>query len=272
MGEDELKQKDKHRKVILIVCNVALIAVMIVATLAYSRHVSKTQVESKKSDFVRTIESLKQVSQNYLDSEKGYVKDWSAYITSQNMTMEEALDFLRSINTNQTRIMHIVDMDTYEAYSSWYPRGEEKIDTYVAFKEQNATESEVPFSKIMEGMFQGNEDEFSLLGKYRLDETKTYAVGVGTKVTLSAEDGTKDYLLLRIVPVEILKKVWIFPTDFSSAEVGIITSSGDYVVQSESMKSQNFLEYIRGYNFQDDYNKVTKLKQRLQSTKSGMSV
>lgn len=42
------------------------------------------------------------------------------------MNMDETLDFLRSINTNKERFVHIVDMDSYEAYSSYYPKGEEK--------------------------------------------------------------------------------------------------------------------------------------------------
>lgn len=63
---------------------------------------------------------------NYLNSERGYAEDWAAYISAHDMTMEQALQFLRSINTNQERFLHIVDMDTYEAYSSFYPQGEKK--------------------------------------------------------------------------------------------------------------------------------------------------
>lgn len=67
----------------------------------------------------------KQVSQNYLDNERGYVKNWAHYISEHDMTLEEALEFLRGINTNRERFAHIVDMDTYEAYSSFYQKGEE---------------------------------------------------------------------------------------------------------------------------------------------------
>lgn len=41
------------------------------------------------------VESTKQVSENYLSTEKGYADDWAAYIASCHMTAEEALDYIR---------------------------------------------------------------------------------------------------------------------------------------------------------------------------------
>lgn len=263
-----MKGEKNNSKVILILCNIVLIAIMIVAAVIYSRHIYKGQEENKKAGFIRTIESMKQVSQNYLDSEMGYVKDWSTYISEHNMTMEEALDFLRDINENKDRFVHIVDMDSYEAYSAYFPKGKEKIDTYLNYKEKKI-DTGVPFDKIMESMFEGTAGKFALLGKYRLPETQSMGVGIGTRVTLITKNQKKDYLMLRIIPVDILKKSWVFPTEYSSAEIGIITRGGDYVIQSASMKSLNFTEYIRGYNFQDDYNEKKKLSQLLKSTDKG---
>lgn len=243
---------------------------MLTAAWIYSRYISRTQTQSKEADFIRTVESMKQVSQNYLDGERGYVKNWSAYISSNHMDMEEALDFLRTINTNEKRFIHIVDMDTYEAYSAYYPKGEEKIDTYVRYKDTNV-EADLPFGEIMESMFKGgDEDKFEVLGKYRLQETQAMVVGIGTRVTLRTREGDKDYLMLRIVPVDEIKKFWVFPTEHSSAEVGIITRTGDYVIQSSSMKSQNFIEYIRGYNFQEDYNERDALLHTLKTNDVGI--
>ena len=263
-----MRSENNKSKIILGICNVILIVVMIVAAVVYSRHIYSAQGKNKKAEFIRTIESMKQVSQNYLDSERGYVEDWSAYISEHNMTIDEALEFLRSINKNKERFVHIVDMDSYEAYSTYYPKGKEKIDTYIAYKEKKI-DTGISFDKIMQSMFNGNDKKFDVLGKYRLQETKAMAVGVGTKVTLVNGNKKKNYLMLRIIPTDILRKSWIFHTEYSSAEIGIITRGGDYVIQSESMKSQNFIEYIRGYNFQDDYNEAKKLQRLLKSTDKG---
>ena len=163
--------KNKKKRAVLLLCNIFLILAMIISVWIYSGYISKSQSEIKRTDFIRTIESMKRVSQNYLNEEKGYVKDWAAYISEHDMTMEEALDFLRSFNTNEERFVHIIDMDSYEAYSAYYPKGEEQ--------------------------------------------------GTGLK--------------------SLVNIVCRRPSPGRSA----------------SMRSQNFIEYIRGYNFQDDYNEGT---------------
>ena len=261
--------KDKKRWNILLLCNIALIIIMFIGANHYSRFINRNQEKNKREDFVRSVESMKQVSQNYLNSERGYVRNWAYYISDNDMTMEEALAFLRTINTDNNRYAHIVDMDTYDAYSSYYEAGEEYIDTYVKYKDENV-ESEEPFGDIMQSMFEGTGDTFSVLGKYRLPETQSMGIGIGARVTISTDSGKKDYLLLRIMPVDEVKKSWVFPTEYANAEIGIITRSGDYVIQSSSMKSLNFIEYIRSYNFQDDYNKGDKLRSELLSTDNGI--
>lgn len=117
----------------MLLCNLLLILFMVIAAGAYSGHIYRLQEKSKTEDFIRMVESMKQFSQNYINNEKGYVKDWAAYISGHDMTMGEALEFLRDINANEERFTHIVDMDSYEAYSSYYSPGEEKTDTYLEY-------------------------------------------------------------------------------------------------------------------------------------------
>lgn len=128
-------------------------------------------MNNKRDEFIAMVESMKSVAQNYLDGERGYVENWSAYITNNRMDLPQALEFLRQLNTNPNRYAHIVDVNT-----------------------------------------------------------------------------------LRAIPTDSLQKSWVFPAEYQSAEVGIINRAGEYAVQSPSMRSENFLNYIRAYNFQDNYN------------------
>ena len=45
----------------------------------------------------------------------------------------------------------------------------------------------------------------------------------------SGDGGKKEYLLLRIIPVESVRKIWVFPVEYMSAEIGMITKSGAYI-------------------------------------------
>ncbi len=72
---------------------------MLIGTAEYTRYIYKTQEETQKEDFIRMIDSMKKVSQNHLNSERGYVKNWANYIFQNDMTMQEALEFLRFLAT-----------------------------------------------------------------------------------------------------------------------------------------------------------------------------
>ena len=50
----------------------------------------------------------------------------------------------------------------------------------------------------------------------------------------------------------------------------MIVRDGGYVVQSPSLRSRTFLDFIRAYNFTDDYNAVDSLAERLLATENGL--
>lgn len=222
--------------------------------------------------FCSTMEGMKQVSVNYLEMEKGYADNWADYIERQNLTLNEALDYIKESNSQKDRYAHIVDMDTYDAYSTYEKKGDNTVGCYKDFK-NGGNQTDQIFLKIMEKMFDPDNSSVNVLGKYKIKESQVTAISVGTRVTLRTEkNGTekKDYLLLRVIPVESMKNIWVFPVEYTSAEVGMITQSGAYVIQSNSMKSVSFLEFIRSYNFENDYNKVNDLEQRLLTTDMGL--
>ena len=54
--------------------------------------------------------------------------------------------------------------------------------------------------------YNGTASQFQMVGRYQLEETLAPAVSVGIRITLKSGNGTKDYLLLRAIPSEVLKK------------------------------------------------------------------
>ena len=70
--------------------------------------------------------------------------------------------------------------------------------------------------------------------------------------------------------MESIKKIWIFPMQYHTAEVGIITGDGSYVVPSKSLRAENFIEFLRSYNFADDYHGADELGEYLINSESGV--
>ena len=261
------EQQPRAAKILLIFCNVILMLAVIFFAVVYSAEVRTEQEKADLDNFCSTVETMKQISVRYLDTELDDARDWAAYIQRENMTEDEALEYLRAVNTRQDRIAHIVDMDTFGARSSYLRKDGDQIETYRKFAGGSDTFS----GRIVENLRRLYNGQLAVVGRYRVAETQMTVISVGTRVDLRQEDGsTKGYLLLRVIPVESMRKIWIFPTDDPKAEIGLITADGDYVIPSAAMRSENFLEFIRSYNFADDYNGAEIVRTELEENSSGL--
>jgi signal transduction histidine kinase len=170
------------------------------------------------------VESMKQVSENYLSTEKGYADDWAAYIASCHMTAEEALDYIRTTNTQENRAAHLVDMADFSARSTFVRNGNPWVHCYEE-QQKLATMDSSAFLDKMEQLFNAGPDEVPVLGKYRVGESQRTVVSVGTRVMIREADGSdRPYLLLRLIPVEYLQNTWTFPTEFPLAEISMIVN------------------------------------------------
>ena len=116
------------------------------------------------------VESMKQVSENYLSTEKGYADDWAAYIASCHMTAEEALDYIRTTNTQEDRAAHLVDMADLSARSTFVRNGNPWVHCYEE-QQKLATMDSSAFLDKMEQLFNTGPDEVPVLGKYRVGES-----------------------------------------------------------------------------------------------------
>lgn len=258
-------KKSRIGKILLVLCNVILMTSAVAFALLYSNTVSKNQEQLERDNFGVTIESMKQVSIRYLQRESSAAKEWASYIEHEDMTMDEALDYIR-ISCTSDCVAHFVDMDTYEARSTYENKNGDSVSVY-----QISSTSIYSSSKLlienMKRLFNGQD---AILGKYKVYESQTNVISVGTRVSLKQNDGShKDYLLLRVIPIETMRKIWIFPVTYASAEIGLITSGCDYVIPSISMRAENFLEFIRSYNFVDNYNGADELPKQLQENDTG---
>lgn len=249
----------------LILVNILLILGIVLGSLCYSQRIQKIQMEVKISEFENTVESFKKVSQNYLNNEKGYVENWGHYINEEHMTLEEALHFLRTVNTNENRIGHIVDMDTFIAYSSYYEPGDNVITTYQRYLNKS-DEFSLYMQESMREMFDEKNASFNVLGRYIASENGKTVVSVGVPVHLV----DKDYLLLRVMTVSDLRNSWVFPAEYTNGEMGIMTNQGDYVIQSESMTGDDFIDCIETYNFSEKYKEKGALQLHIHTTDSDL--
>lgn len=169
-SRDGVEKSPSAVKYILVLANIILILISIVFSWAYSQNLRKEQKAVKLDAFCATIESMKQVSDNYLRMELGYAKDWAQYIERNDMTIEEALNYINASNHQEDRYAHIVDMQTFQAYTTYSQDGSDLVSCYQNFYDRRTEETYQLFLDTMQKML-ASESDFNILGKYRADDT-----------------------------------------------------------------------------------------------------
>ena len=256
-------------KTMLVLCNLVLVLTTVLFALGYSTNVRIEQEQMEQDAFCATVESMKQISTRYLETELDAAQDWAAYIQQEQMSMDEALTYLRAVINRKDRAAHIVDMETFAARTTNERPDGDTIGCYQTYLKEDSQTARI-FISDMRRMFTTS-GHIGVLGKYKIEESQIYAISVGTRVNLRMEDGeSRPFLLLRVISVESMKQMWLFPIEYTSAEIGLVNRNGDYVIQSASMRAANFIEFIRSYNFAEDYNGVEALLQQLRTTDSGL--
>ncbi len=254
-------------KLLLGFCNVSMILTLVLFTVFYTRSTQNTQEKLTRDSFCDTMETMKQISQNHLNSEVQSVADWSAYISASHMTLDEAIAYIQASDADGSQEAHFVDPDTLAAKSTRTVNGSNEIKTYYEF----SVSTNGYYNKLISFLSEIYNGDRSILGKYRVIESQRQVIAVGTRVTLKQPDDTdKDFILLRIVPVDQIKKLWIFPANYPSAEVGLITTDYDYVIPSYSMRSENFIEFIRYYNFPERPDDADETLSQMKENENGL--
>ncbi len=247
--------KDKSKTALLLI-NVFAIILIFICFSYYSVLVLSQQQEDNTYNFLLSIESIKNTTENYLDSEQGYVDNWSKYINDSDMSLNDALAFLREINTNSNRVCNILDVESYLAYSTSING---TIDTYKTYIDYSSD-----FKRTIKKMIDNDSDSSIVLGKYYIKEFETFGVSLGRRIRLD----NRDYLLLRVIPLGDISNTWYLSSDFSNGEVGLIINSGEYVIKPNSMKGETFIDGIANYNenYVDVYEDI---KTKLNANRSG---
>lgn len=254
------------KKGMIIVVNILMLVMGILLAVVYSSHLTSERTELTRDAFKSTVEAMVQVSMSQLSMQQEHVNNWCDYINARDLTMEEAMEFLRGICTGDEVQAQLIDPETLAGFST-RENVQQAGDYAVDYWRYSATVTD-NFQKMMAE--ESSEDSLYVSSSYSNPIDGMPVVAFGRKVQLRSETGAqKEYLLLRVVYLEKIQDQWVFPTGYEDAEIGLITTEGSYIIQSSSMKSENFFEFIRAYNSLT-YPQMDELQEQMNSTESGI--
>ena len=230
------------KKILIIIVNVVLIAAILCFVVLYTGFSNRDSYRRQIEHFETTTVTMEQVTQNYLEGEQRVCDVWAQFINNRTMTMEEAVEYIRSSHVLANTSAHLIFLDTRTGLST-RPRQGTTDDYDVSYERVN----------ILDNM--NLEDEIGSSIKisraYTNPMNGEQSLAFCNMITLyDAESGTgRDATLMRIVPISELEQKWVFPqTELVNADLSMIDANGNYILKGYSFKNSNFFEFYKSYN------------------------
>ena len=233
------------KKTGIIIINVLIMIAILAFVAVYTVFESRNNRQMQTEHFENSTIAMEHVTENYLEGEQRICDVWARYINSKEMTIEEAVAFIRISHVLANASAHLVYLDTKKGLSTRTHLG--RSDDYavsydsIDFLENTSWISEIGAS-------------INISRAYTNPMNGEQSLAFCNKITLhDPNDGTaKAAVLLRVLPISELEQKWIFPQEeFENAEITLIDYDGDYIIKSETFKNSNFFEFFKSYNASD---------------------
>ncbi|MBO7473462.1 MAG: response regulator [Ruminococcus sp.] len=229
----------------IIIFNVFIMIAMLIFVVLNSNLQSRNTAQRQIEHFENTTIAMERVTENYLEGEQRICDVWARYINSQNMTIEEAVSFIRISHVLPNASAHIVYLDTLSGLST-----KAKQDTFndytVSYKRMDLLNDVSWISDIGESI--------NISRAYTNPVNGKQSLAFCNFITLYDSDTNvpKDAILLRVLPITELEQKWIFPQEeYENAELSMIDADGNYLIKDHSFKNSNFFEFYKSYNAGD---------------------
>jgi len=227
------------KKNLMILGNALIVVVIIGLTLLFVSNEHKRIYSAETEAFENMTLAMENVTTNYLLGEQQVCRSWANYINANDMTAEEAIDFVRKSITSPEITAHILFADGQEltglSSSSRPSRPDDYTVTY-----GNISAFGMGVDELMH-----QDDMVNVTRAYTNPVNAIQSIAFCCPITIKGRSA----VLLRIIPVSTFEKKWVFPTDeYKDAEISLIDTAGDYIIKGHSFKNSNFFEFYQSYN------------------------
>ncbi|MBQ2050078.1 MAG: response regulator [Spirochaetales bacterium] len=253
------------KKTWVIVVNVLIMVAMLTFVVIYSGIESRNTTQVQIEHFENTTITMRHVTENYLEGEQRICDVWARYINSNDLTIEDAVSFIRISHVLPNASAHIVYVDTLSGLST-KARQTTSSDYSVSYSQLNLLNDLRWISGIGEST--------NITRAYTNPVNGEQSIAFCNLIRLhDPETGSsRAAVLLRVLPIEELEEKWFFPKEeFKSAELSIIDNDGDYIIKGHSFKNSNIFEFYRSYNVIDS-SSAQELFRRITSTTGSVTM
>ena len=233
------------KKSVIIIVNVVIMAAILIFVVLYSKSESMDAYQRQVEHFEDTTVTMENVTGNYLEGEQRICDVWARYIDNENMTMEEAVDYIRASHVLETTSAHLIYPDTMTGLSTRPKQGTDD-DFAVSYKKVALLEDTDWIDEI------GKSNNITRAYTNPMNGEQSLAFCNRVKLRNPESGTSKEAILLRVIPLSVLEQKWVFPqTDLKDAELSMIDANVDYILKGDSFKNSSFFEFYKSYNETD---------------------
>ena len=230
------------KKTRIIIVNVLITIALLSFVVLHSHYSGRNMTQRQIEHFENTTITMEHVTENYLEGEQRICDVWAHYINSKNMTIEEAVSFIRISHVLPYASAHIVYQDTLSGLSTRTKHGD--ADDYSVSYERTNLLDDVSW-------IHDTGESINISRAYTNPVNGEQSIAFCNFITLhdSQSGNPRIAILLRVLPLSELEQKWVFPQEeFENAELSMIDAEGDYIIKGHSFKNSSFFEFYRSYN------------------------
>ena len=116
------------KKILIIFVNIIIMAAILTFVVLYSRIASRDSYKRQIEYFENTTVTMEQVTENYLEGEQRICDVWARYINNKTMTMQEAVEYIRSSHVLANTSAHLILAENLTGLSTRPKQG--TVDDY----------------------------------------------------------------------------------------------------------------------------------------------
>ena len=233
------------KKTGVIIVNVLIMVALLTFVVLYSQYASRNTTQRQIEHFENTTITMEHVTENYLAGEQRICDVWAHYINSKDMTIEEAVSFVRVSHVLPNASAHIVYDDTLSGLST-RARSDDSDDYSVSYGRTGLLNDVSWIHDIGESI--------NISRAYTNPVNGEQSIAFCNSIALhdSQTGNPRNAILLRVLPLSELEQKWVFPQEvFENAELSMIDADGDYTIKGHSFKNSSFFEFYKSYNAAD---------------------
>ncbi len=228
------------KKIWVIIVNVLIMVGILAFVFVYSDSEYRATAKRQVEHFETMTVTMGHVTENYLEGEQRICDVWSHYINDENLTMEEAADFIRISHVLKSASAHLIYVDTLTGLST-RPKSGTQDNYHVSYAHLNLLNDTSWIHEV--GTY------INISRSYTNPMNGTQSIAFCNFINLNDGGNVRKAVLFRVLPISELLQKWVFPQEeFEKAELSIIDKNGDYIIKNESYKNSNFFEYYNSYS------------------------